>query len=160
MLRNRIIRPSVSLWSSRVILVKKKDGSHRFAVDYRDLDDLSIKDAYPTPDARDVFDRMGGCNVFSKLDGVSAYWCIFMREEYKELTAFVSTRGQFEFNRMPFGISNSQATYQRAVDQALQGSLNAQAFVQDTCVHSPDFESHVHHLDETLSRLNKAGIQL
>ena len=112
------------------------------------------------PDARDVFDRMGGCNVFSKLHGASAYWCIPMREEHKELTAFVSTQGQFEFNLMPFGLSNSQATYQRAVDQALQGCLNAQAFVDDTCIHSPDFESHVHHLDETQSRFNKAGIQL
>ena len=73
-----IIRLSTSPWASRVILVKKKDGSHRFAVDYRDLNDMSKRDAYPMPDARDVFDRMGGSTIFSKLDGASAYWCIPM----------------------------------------------------------------------------------
>ena len=70
MLGNGIIRPSTSPWASRVILVKKKDGSHRFAVDCRDLNNMSKLDAYPMPDARDVFDRMGGSTIFSKLNGV------------------------------------------------------------------------------------------
>ena len=117
MLENGIIRPSSSSWASRVILVKKKDGTHRFAVDYRDLNDVTKRDAYPMPDSRDVFDRMGGAAVFSTLDGASAYWRVPVKEKHWEFTAFVSTRGQFEFNRMPFGLSNSQATYQRAVDQ-------------------------------------------
>ena len=158
MLCNGIISPSSSPWASRVILVKKKDGSRRFAVDYRDLNDISKRDAYPMPDARDLLDRMRGCTIFSKLEGASAYWCIPMREEHKEFTAFVSTRGQFEFNRMPFGVSNSQATCQRAVDQALRGCPNVQAFVEDTCVHSKDFEAHLDHLDQTLGRFNRAGI--
>ena len=73
MLENGIIRPSSSSWASRVILVKKKDGTHRFAVDYRDLNDVTKRDAYPMPDPRDVFDRMGGATVFSTLDGAFAY---------------------------------------------------------------------------------------
>ena len=71
-----------------------------------------------------------------------------VKEKHREFTAFVSTRGQFEFNRMPFGLSNSQATYQRAVDQALRGCSNVQAFVDDTCVHTPSFDTHLEHLDE------------
>ena len=73
MLENGIIRPSSSSWASRVILVKKKDGTHRFAVDCQDLNDVTKRDAYPMPDTRDVFDRMGGATVFSTLDGASAY---------------------------------------------------------------------------------------
>ena len=128
--------------------MKKKDGIHRFAVDYRDLNDVTKRDAYPMPDPRDVFDRMGGATVFSTLDGASAYWSEPVKEKHREFTAFVSTRGQFVFNRMPFGLSNSQATYQRAVDQALRGCPNVQAFVDDTCVHSPSFDTHLEHLDE------------
>ena len=107
MLENGIIRPSSSSWASRVILVKKKYGTHRFAVDYRDLNDVTKRDAYLMPDTRDVFDRMGGATVFSTLDGASAYWSVPVKEKHREFTAFVSTRGQFEFNRMPFGLSNS-----------------------------------------------------
>ena len=148
MLENGIIRPSSSSWASRVILVKKKDGTHRFAVDFRDLNDVTKRDAYPMSDPRDVFDRMGGATVFSTLDGASAYWSVPVKEKHREFTAFVSTRGQFEFNRMPFGLSNSQATYQRAVDKALRGCPNVQAFVDDACVHYPSFDTHLEHLDE------------
>ena len=140
MLENGIIRPSSSSWASRV--------THRFTVDCRDLNDVTKRDAYPMPDPRDVFDRIGGATVFSTLDGASAYWSVPVKEKHREFTAFVSTRGQFEFNRMPFGLSNSQATYQRAVDQALRGCPNVQAFVDDTCVHSPSFDTHLEHLDE------------
>ena len=113
MLENGIIRPSSSSWATRVILVKKKDGTHRFSVDYRDLNDVTKRDAYPMPDPRDVFDRMGGATVFSTLDGASAYWSVPVKEKHREFTAFVSIRGQFEFNRMPFGLSNSQAISER-----------------------------------------------
>ena len=96
------------------------------------------------PDPRDVFDRMGGATIFSTLDGASVYWSVPVKEKHREF-AFVSTRGQFEFNRMPFGLSNSQATYQRAVDQALRGCPNVQVFVDD---YSPSFDTHLEHLDE------------
>lgn len=112
------------------------------------------------PDSNDVFDRMGGSQIFSTLDCASAYWSIPLREEDKECTAFVSTRGQYEFNRMPFGLCNSQATYQRAIDNILKEATNAEAFVDDIVVHSRDFELHLNHLDHTLRRLAKAGIQL
>ena len=80
--------------------------------------------------------------------------------ENKLSTAFVSTRGRFEFNRMPFGLCNSQATYQRAVDNAFRGISNAEAFVDDTIVHSSDFEAHLRHLDNVLQGLDRPGIQL
>ena len=112
------------------------------------------------PDAKDIFDRLGGSSVFSTLDCASAYWSIPVREEDRELTAFVSTREQFEFNRMPFGLCNSQATYQRALDRTLKDVTNAEGFVDDTIIHSKDYTTHLSHLDRTLSALSKAGIQL
>ena len=139
MLANGIVRPSESPWGSRIILVRKKDGSQRFAVDYRSLNSATKKDAYPMPDSKDIFDRLEGSSILSTLDCASAYWSIPVREEDKERTAIVSTRGQFEFNRMPFGLCNSQTTYQRAVDNAFRGIANAEAFVDDTIVHSSDF---------------------
>ena len=138
MSRNGIIRTSESPWGSRIILVRKKDGTQRFAGDYRCLNAATKKD---------VFDRMEGSEVFSTLDGASAYWSIPVREEDREYTSFVSTRGQFEFNRMPFGLCNSQATYQRAVNDALREATNAESFVDDTIVHSSDFSSHLTHLE-------------
>ena len=162
MTSNRIIRPSTSPWASRIILVRKKDGSHIFAVDFRNLNEASKKDmGYASfLDMRDLFDRMHGSNIFSTQDGASAYWSVPFKEADKELTAFVSTRGQFEFNRMPFGLCNAQASYQRAVDQALRRCAGVQAFVNDSCVHSPDFKSHLAHLEGVLLRVAQAGIQL
>ena len=84
MLENGIIRPSSSSWASRVILVKKKDGTHRFAIYYQDLNDVTKRDAYPMRDPRDVFDRMGGTTVFSTLDGASAYWSVPVKEKHRE----------------------------------------------------------------------------
>ena len=120
--------------------------------------DASKKDAYPMPDARDNFDRMGGSAIFSKLDAAAAYWSVPMKEEQRELTAFVFTRGQFEFKRMPFDLANSQGTYQRAIDKALHLGSNAQAFVDDTCVYSKDFESHLQHLSEVFGKIGPCGI--
>ena len=160
MSRNGIIRPSDYPWGSRIILVRKKDGSQRFAVDYRDLNAVTKKDAYPMPDSNDVFDRMGGSWIFSTLDCASTYWSIPLREEDKECTAFVSTRGQYEFNRMPFVLCNSQATYQRALDNVLKEATNAEAFVDDIIIHSGGFAAHLNHLDQVPSCLAKAGIQL
>ena len=102
MLDNNICRPSSSAWSSRVILVKKKDGSQRFVIDYRDVNDVTKKDAYPMPCVEDILDRMHGCNYFSIMDGASAYWCVELDEESKDKTAFSIPRGQYELNVMSY----------------------------------------------------------
>ena len=100
------------------------------------------------PDSNDVFDRMEGSWIFSTLDFASAYWSIPLRKEDKECTAFVSARGQYEFNRMPFGLCNSLATYQRALDNVLQEATNAEAFVDDIIIHCGGFAAHLNHLDQ------------
>ena len=116
MLGKEIIRPSKSPWNSPLLLVKKKDNTTRFVLDFRSLNDVSKKDSYPLPNIRDVIDRMDGANYWSTLDAASAYWSVPLAEEDKEKTAFAIPRGEFEFNVMPYGLCNAGATYQRLID--------------------------------------------
>ena len=160
MLKNGICQPSSSPWSSRVILVRKKDQSYRFVVDYRGLNDVTKKDAYPAADCREILDKLDGSQFFSFLDGASAYWSVPVREQDKEKTAFAVPRGQYEMNVMAFGLCNSQSTYQRAVDQALAEVPNTETYVDDTCVHTATFDDHVQCLESALAAFKKANMQL
>ena len=116
MLHNEIIRPSVSPWNSPLLLVKKKDNSVRFVCDFRALNNVTKKDSYPLPQVRDVLDKMHGSIYWSTLDAASAYWSIPLREEDKGKTAFNASRGKYEFNVTPYGLSNAGASYQRMID--------------------------------------------
>jgi transposase InsO family protein len=160
MLENGIIRASNSPWSSRVLLVKKKDGTVRFVIDFRALNDLTRKDSYPMPQIHDVVDRMAGSTMFSTLDGASAYWAVPLTEDSKQKTAFSVPRGQFELEVMSFGLCNAQATYQRVHDQVLQPVSNTFAYVDDACTFSSSFNQHLRDLREALSAYRSAGMQL
>ena len=115
MLRDDLIRPSQSPWASPVILVAKKDGSKRFCIDYR-RHKVSKRDVYPLPRIDDALDALGGAKYLSVLDLRSGYWQIPMAPEDREKTAFVTHEGLYEFNVMPFGLSNAPATFQRFID--------------------------------------------
>ena len=124
MLNNGICRPSKSPWSSQVLLVRKKDGSMRFVIDYRKLNDNTKRDDYPMPNVRDLIDELNGAKYFSCMDLPSAYWHIPMEETSIEKTAFEIPRGKFEMLRMPYGLVNSQATQQRHMDTVLKDVPN------------------------------------
>ena len=121
MLDNGIIRPSSSPWNSPIILVKKKDNSTRFVCDFRGLNDVTKKDAYPLPHIRDVLDKMQGSQYWTALDAASAYWSMPLEEADKEKIAFAVPRGKFEFNVTPYGLCNAGASYQRMMDVSLSG---------------------------------------
>ena len=158
MLANGVCRTSNSPWCSRVILVSKRDGSTRFVVDYRGLNNVTTKDAYPMPNPKDILDKMHGKTLFSFLDAASAYWCVELEEEDKHKTAFATPRGHYEMNRMAFGLCNSQATYQRLMDNTLRGIRNAESYVDDICVYSDNFQDHLTDLRQTLAALRGANI--
>lgn len=162
MAQNDVIRPSQSPWSSPIILVKKKDGSTRFVLDYRRLNDVTKKDAYPLPNIQDVLDRMAGAKYWTTLDCASGYWAVPLEEADKEKTAFSIPRGKFEFNVMPFGLCNSPATFQRLIDVVLSGLSNEQilAYIDDIVLFSSTFEEHIHQLRKVLARLTAAGLTL
>jgi len=162
MLENGIIRPSCSPWASPVTLVPKKDGSTRFCVDYRKVNEQTKKDRYPLPLIQDIFDQLSGATVFSTLDLSSGYWQIPVAENDIEKTAFTCHAGQFEFLRMPFGVANGPSTFQRLMNKVLSGLIgqSCMVYIDDIVVFSKNPESHAKDLQAVFDRLRKAGLTL
>ena len=116
MLDKKLISPSHSPWASPIVLVTKKDGTTRFCVDYRKVNEVTRKDAYPIPRVDDTLDTLAGSLWFSTLDLKSGYWQVRVVEEHREKTAFCTQEGLYEFNVMPFGLCNAPS-YLPTVDE-------------------------------------------
>jgi hypothetical protein len=115
-----IIRKSKSPWASNVVLVRKKNGKLRMCVDYRMLNDRSVEDAYALPRIEEVFDILKGSKYFSTMDIKAGYHQVEIKDSHKERTAFtVDSFGFFEYMKMPFGLRNSPATYQKIMEECL-----------------------------------------
>ena len=163
MLESEVIRESNSPWSSNVVLVRKKDGSLRFCIDYRRLNNITVKDAYALPRIEETLDALRGSSWFSTLDLKSGYWQVDIEESDKSKTAFtVGSLGFFECNRLAFGLTNSPATFQRLMQRVL-GDLHLKTclvYIDDVVVFSKSVEEHIQRLREVLSRLREAGLKL
>ena len=129
MLKDGVIQPSTSPWASPVTLVPKSDSTYRFCVDFRKLYSVTVKDSYPLPLIQDIFDQLEGASIFSTLDLKSGYWQIPVSPEDQPKTAFVCHTGLYEFKRMPFGLANAPAVFQRTMDRVLQGLIGKCCFV-------------------------------
>ena len=162
MLANDVIRPSSSPWSSPVIMVRKKDGSWRFCIDYRKLNAVTCRDAYPLPRIDATLDSLAGATYFTTLDLASGYWQVAVEEKDKEKTAFSVPEGHFEFNVMPFGLTNAPATFQRLMECVLAGLVGEQCliYLDDIIVFSSTFKEHLVRLSGVFQALNDAGLQL
>ena len=163
MLKEDIVEPSSSPWSSPVVLVKKPDSTYRFCVDYRKLNKVTKKDAYPLPYMTQILDRLRNAHYLSSIDIKSAYWQIMIHPDSRPKTAFtVPSRGLFQFKRMPFGLHNAPATWQRLIDSVLGADLEPSVFVylDDIIIATADFEKHIYIVNEVLKRLKKAGLTL
>lgn len=157
-----VIRPSCSPFSSPVLLVKKKDGSDRMCVDYRELNENTVADRYPLPLIKDQIDRLGGAKWYTCLDAVSGYHQIPVESASIERTAFVTPDGQWEYLTMPFGLKNATSVYQRAVMQALGkiGHTFVVAYVDDLLILASNVEQGIERLRIVLEVLTKAGFSL
>jgi len=123
MLKLQQVRPSSSPWSSPVLLVKKKDRTKRFCIDYCKLNAVTKKDVYPLPQINNALNHLKNRKYFTILDLISGYYRIPIRGEDKEKTEFITHSGLYEFNVMPFGLTNAPATFQNLMNVTLGGLI-------------------------------------
>ncbi|XP_037794548.1 uncharacterized protein LOC119589944 isoform X2 [Penaeus monodon] len=162
MLDSGVIEPSTSPWLSPIVLVKKRDGSHRFCVDFRRINAVTTSDSYPLPRMEELIDTLGKSKIFTVLDARSAYWSIELTPSDRPKTAFSDGAALWQFRRMPYGLKTAGATYQRMINFILSPTLGKHtlAYLDDVVIHSLDFNTHMSDLAETLALLKGAGFKL
>ena len=157
------IRESQSPFSSNIVLVRKKDNSLRFCIDFRKLNNRTVKDAYSLPRIEETIDSLSGAKYFSKLDLRSGYWQVGIKEADKHKTAFsVGPLGFFECNRMAFGLTNAPATFQRLMERCM-GELHLKEcliYLDDIIIFSKTFEEHLERIENVFKQLERHGLKL
>jgi len=162
LLQNDFIEPAASPWASNVVLVRKKDGSYRLCVDYRQLNAATYKDSYPLPHIDTCLGSMNGAVWFSTLDLRSGYHNIPIREADRDKTAFITRRGCFRYKVMPFGLTCAPSVFQRLMDLVLCGLTyeTCLVYLDDIIVFSRDFDTHLELLREIFTRLRLANLKV
>ena len=157
-----IVTPSKSPWASPIVLVPKKDRTIRFCVDYRKVNEVTLKDAYPIPRVDNILDTLAGSKWFSTLDLKSGYWQVEINEEHREKTAFCAHESLYQFNVMPFVLCNTPATFQRLMDRILMGLqwTSYLVYIDDIIIVGKTFEEHLSNLEEVFKRLAQVGLKL
>ena len=162
--RHGIISKSTSQWTSPVILVRKKSGDYRFAVDFRALNNVTEPIHFPVTHFQDAVDSIGQASaaIYSVLDMHSGFWQIPLHSDTKHKTGFTTHEGNYIFNKLPFGLMNSPNAFAMVMSEVLRG-INwkfAQTYVDDILVYSSNFDQHLLHLQEIFDRLRRANLKL
>lgn len=153
-----IVRKADSPYASPVVIVRKPDGSNRICIDYRKLNKVTVFDGEPTANAEDIFAKVGKDRYFSTLDMSKGYYQIEMKEEDVTKTGFVTPDGCYVFERMPFGLVNSAATYNRMMRKMLNGLQCVDSYIDDIIVHTETWEEHVNSLEALFKRIKEANL--
>ena len=162
MLDAGIVSPSSSPWSSPMVIVPNRDGTHRICIYYRKLNNSLVIDSYPHPRIEDIFATLGKSKFFSTLDLKSGYHQISIAPEDREKTAFCTRTSLFKFNCMHFGIVSAPAIFQIMISKVLHGieGKYAMAYLDDILMYSDNFENHLKHTEYIFKRLEKADLCL
>ncbi|KAK3513971.1 hypothetical protein QTP70_000296 [Hemibagrus guttatus] len=162
MLKEGIIEPATGPLAAPVVIVQKPGGEPRFCVDYRGLNQLTVKDSYPLPRVDESLDFLSQGKFLTTIDLTRGYWQVSMAEDARPKMAFVSHCGLFQFRVLPFGLCNAPATFQRLMNSVLAGLIyrSCAVYLDDIVVASPTFKQHLDDLREVLSRLKSAGLTI
>ena len=162
MLEADIIEPSTSPWSSPIVLVRKKDGDTRFCVDYRYVNSVTEKDAYPLPRIDDTLETLGGAKWFSTFDLQAGFNQLEIEEESRPVTSFATLWGSYQYKRLPFGLSNGPASMQLVIQTIFSGMLFEEVlcYLDDVIIFSKTYEDHVKSLEKTLRRFLDSGLKV
>ena len=160
-----MIQPSLYPWASGIVMVKKKSRELRFCCDFRPLNEVTIKDANPLPRIDESLARLGNAKIYTSIDLAWAFWQIPLRKADRHKTAFACELGLFEWRRMPFGLCNASATFQRAIARALQKIVNRKgsmvmAYIDDIVIATETVEDHMARLREVFDCLREAGFKM
>ena len=162
MLENRIIRPSVSPYSSPIVLTKKASGELRFCIDFRVINGNTPADRYQLPRIMEVFNSLYGTTIYSVFDMFSGFWQLNLREKDRHKTSFSTEFGSFEFNRFPFGLKNSGSVFQRMINRVMGPALGKHVicYMDDGIVFSRSFQEHLVHIEDVFQRLREFNLRL
>ena len=160
LLDNDLIEPSQSNWSSPCILVPKPDGSYRMCTDYRKVNNLTKTDTFPIPRMDDCVDKVGNAKYVSKFDLLKGFWQIPLSERAKEISAFATPHGLYQYKVMPFGMKNSPATFQRLINRLIADIDGCEAYIDDVIIYSDTWETHLTIMRKLFRRLSEANLTI
>ena len=160
LLDNDFIEPSQSDWSSPCILVPKPDGTFRMCTDYRKVNSVTRTDSFPVPRMDDCIDNIGQAKYVTKFDLLKGFWQIPLTDRAKEISAFVTPDGLYQYKVMPFGMKNSPATFQRLINMIITGLDNCNAYIDDAIIYSEEWDQQIKTIREFFERLSKAKLPI
>lgn len=162
MLNQGIIEPSHSPWAANIVLVKKSDGSTRFCADYRKINSITKKDAYPLPRIDESLDALSGAKYFCTADMASSFHQVSVKQEDREKTAFITHKGLFQFKHMPFGLANSPKTFERLMELVMSGLQweKCLVYLDDVIIFGKTFTQTLENLVSVFDRFRSANLEL
>jgi RNase H-like domain found in reverse transcriptase/Reverse transcriptase (RNA-dependent DNA polymerase)/Integrase zinc binding domain/Integrase core domain/Zinc knuckle len=160
LLANDVIEPSSSPWASPIVMVKKKDNTWRMCIDYRKLNAVTTPDVYPLPPIDTLLYNMQKAKVFTTLDLQSAYNQVTVAEADRPKTTLIYVGGTYRYKRMPFGLRNAPATFQRLMNAIMSGIPDVMCYLDDVIIYSEDIDTHIVDLDRVFGQLSKHGLKV
>ena len=160
MMKHGIIEASQSEWAAPCVLVNKSDGTPRFCTDYRKVNAITKADAYPIPRIDDCIDRIGRAKYITKFDLLKGYWAVPLTERAKQISAFVTPEGAYQYRVMPYGMRNSQATFVRMMSSCLADISGVDTYIDDIVIYSDTWVEHVKKVREVFQRLRLANLTI
>ena len=158
LLENDFIEPSQSNYSSSCILVPKSNGTYRMCTDYRKVNSVTKTDSFPIPRIDDCIDKVGNSKYVTKFDLLKGFWQVPLTDRAKEVSAFATPNGLYQYKVMPFGMKNSPATFQRLVNNLICGLDGCDAYIDDVIIYSDSWSDHLQRIRKFFDRLSKAKL--